>query len=269
MSQSIPVLMYHHVSPRPGLVTVSPKTFEAQMKDLVKRGYVSLRADQFLDFMENGAPVPEKAVLITFDDGYLDNYVYAFPVLERLNLTATVFAVTSWIGDGPARPHAGQSGPIPETPDHKTCKKLIRGGRADAVMMRWSEIEIVETAGSMEIHSHTHSHIRWDEQFGPNRFAMLEQDLMESRGMLLQRLGTSPHLCWPWGYHEPGYVERAQNLGFRALYTVKKGVNVAGGDPADIRRFVVKDKAGIWLALRLWLYRSSIRGRLYSLLRGK
>ena len=78
----VPVLMYHHVSPETGPITTTPKNFESQMKGLVDEGYTTLTCDQFADFLA-GKPTPPKSVLLTFDDGYLDNWVYAHPILKK------------------------------------------------------------------------------------------------------------------------------------------------------------------------------------------
>lgn len=273
-ARSVPVLMYHHVSPHPGLVTVSPQTFEHQMAQLEKSGYTALSADQFLSFLEGETTAPEKSVLITFDDGYLDNYVHAFPVLQRHGLHAVVFAVTGWIGDGACRPHSGEAdvASLPDCPNHKQCFQAINDGRADEAMLRWSEIERMEASGVVEIHSHTHSHIRWDQAFPDmgERLAKLEEDLARSRQTLQDRLGkTDRHLCWPWGYFEPGYQDVATRAGFVAQYTVAKGVNQPGSDPRRISRIVVKDRTGNWLSSRLWIYRRPWVGGLYLKLRGQ
>lgn len=271
-AKAVPVLMYHHVTPNPGLVTVSPHTFENQMQSLASKGYTALSADHFLEFVSGKRKVPAKSVLITFDDGYLDNYVYAFPVLQRMDLHAVLFTVTGNVGDGPARPHAGQSGAVlPACPNHRTCKDAIANGHADQVMLRWSEIEMMEASGAMEIHSHTHTHTRWDKQINDEaqRLAALEQDLALSQATLQQRLGhKSAHLCWPQGYFEPGYQAVAQKLGFEAQYTTIKHVNTAGTSPQHIGRIVVKDRSDAWLARRLSIYASPLLGRLYSALRG-
>ncbi|MEW5942650.1 MAG: polysaccharide deacetylase family protein [Pseudomonadota bacterium] len=266
LARAVPVLMYHHVSPRPGLVTVSPETFAAQMEYLAAAGYTALTADDFLGFLLGQRQVPEKSVLITFDDGYLDNYVHAYPVLKRLGLHAVIFVVTGWIGEGPAR--SGQALPCP---DHKACKAAIAAGRADEVMLRWSEIEEMEASGAAEFHSHTHSHIRWDKESPVGEhIEQMEADLMRSQAELRRRLGKeSPHLCWPWGYFEPEYQNVAREMGFSAQYTVDKGVNIPGTDPARIRRMVVKDRAGAWFARRLWIYSRPLLGCLYLRLRGE
>jgi peptidoglycan/xylan/chitin deacetylase (PgdA/CDA1 family) len=251
------------------LVTVSPETFAEQMEYLAKAGYRTLSADEFLDFLRGQKKTPPHSVLITFDDGFLDNYVHAYPVLRQHRQRAVIFAVTGWIGDGPPRACADKSGnsSLPATPDHRACKTAIEAGRTDEVMLRWSEIDLMESSGVMEIHSHTHSHIRWDKQFGDPaaRLAAVTEDLQRSQATLSSRLKrTSRHLCWPWGYTEPGYSAAAEAAGFAAEYLTAKGINTPGADPRRIARIVVKDKAGAWFATRLWLWSRPKLGRLYT-----
>ncbi len=273
-ANAIPVLMYHHVGPNPGLVTVSPRNFELQMQALAQTGYSTLTADQFAGFVRGRVVAPARSVLITFDDGYLDNYVHAFPVMQRLGLHAVIFVVTGRIGEGAARPRAGESGgaALPHCPNHRLCAQAIAGGNADEVMLRWSEIELMQASGCIEAHSHTHTHVRWDRLFADRgeRLAALEQDLRRSRETLQRRLGgANAHLCWPWGYFEPEYQAIAGNLGFTTRYTVAKGLNQVGDDPGRIRRIAAKDRSGSWLASRLWIYRQPWVGGLYLKLRGR
>ena len=99
LGQPLPVLMYHHISPKPGLVTCSPENFRAQMEWLAKNGWKTLSTATFATALASGQ-LPKKSVLITFDDGYLDNWIYAHPVLQEFGLQATIFLITGWIGDG-------------------------------------------------------------------------------------------------------------------------------------------------------------------------
>ena len=271
MTRAVPVLMYHHVSPNPGLVTVSPETFEEHMVTLARKKYRALAADEFLEFLQGQRALSGRHVLISFDDGYLDNYVYAYPILQRYGLKATICAITGLIGDGAARAYLGAAKVLPATPDHRGCKAAVAEGRADEAMLRWSEIEAMEASGAVEIHSHTHTHQRWDRlhpEMSP-RLAAVEADLTAARAALKSRLGKdSRHLCWPWGYFEPEYQTIASDLGFRAQYATTKGVNTVGADVRRIPRIVVKDKTAGWLTVRAWIYSHPTIGRLYSRLRG-
>jgi peptidoglycan/xylan/chitin deacetylase (PgdA/CDA1 family) len=271
MTQAVPVLMYHHVSPQPGLVTVSPETFEEHMAYLARKKYHALAADEFLEFLQGKRALDGRSVLITFDDGYLDNYVYAWPILKRYGLKATIFAITGLVGEGAARTYLGAAKVLPATPDHRSCKAAITEGRADEVMLRWSEIETMEASGAVEIHSHTHTHQRWDQLHADKsqRLVAVEADLAASRDALKRRLGKdSRHLCWPWGYFEEEYQAIAEKAGFAAQYATAKGINIAGSNPRQIARMVVKDKPVGWLGSRLMIYRHTWMARLYLGLRG-
>jgi len=272
MTRAVPVLMYHHVSPNPGLVTVSPETFEEHMVYLARKKYHALAADEFLEFLQGKRELSGRQVLITFDDGYLDNYVYAYPILQRYGLKATIFAITGLIGAGAARTVLGAAKLLPATPDHRACKAAVAEGRADEVMLRWSEIEAMEASGAVEIHSHTHAHVRWD-QLHPDkaqRLAAVEADLKAARAALKTHLGKdSRHLCWPWGYFEPEYQSIAAGIGFVAQYATVRGVNVAGSDPLRIARTVMKDRPVGWFAPRVWAYSHPRIGELYARIRGE
>lgn len=266
IAKAVPVLMYHHVNPNPGLVTVSPATFRTHMETIAANGYRAISADDFLLFLQGRHDLPAKSVLITFDDGYLDNYIHAWPVLQELGLKATIFAVTGWVDDGPVR-----RGDLP-CPDHKTCMARIREGQGDEVMLRWAEIEAMEASGTVEVHSHTHTHTRWDKQLADPaaRRAALASDLSQSRNALKERLGREDrHLCWPQGYFDDDYVTVARELGFEALYTTRRHVNTRQTSPLDIGRVVTKERADDWLARRLAIYSSPFLGRFYTMLRGE
>lgn len=269
-ARALPILMYHHVSPNPGLVTVSPDNFAAQMAWLAQNGWQGITCEALEQYLQ-GAPLPAKSVLITFDDGYLDNYVHAHPVLARYGLHAVLFGVTGWFGEGMARPVSGEAN-VPETPSHKQCHALVDAGKTDAVMLRWSELAIMQTAGTFELHSHTHTHRRWDKQCNTpsEKRTSLAHDLTESQRTLRERLGQcSTHLCWPQGYFDADYLAVAQACGFKHLYTTAPGTVTPHSTATRLPRIVVKDKGADWLASRLRLYASPTLSRLYGWLRGK
>lgn len=264
MQSALPVLMYHHVSPHPGLVTVSPTTFRDHMEMLARRGWRTLGSADLERFFA-GEPLPDKSVVVTFDDGYLDNFVHAHPVLARLGQTALNFVVTGWAGEGAAR--TGQ----PDCPDHRECKRRIAAGDADSVILRWSEMAVMQAAGTFEFHSHTHTHTRWDRRLPDNEQRLLEmqRELRDSQHRLELRLGVrSRHLCWPQGYYQPDYVDLAQQEGYRWIYTTEARTNLARDDGLHVGRIVTKDLPASWLEKRLAIYASAWRARLYGLLKG-
>lgn len=264
---SVPVLMYHHVSPSAGMITTSPTHFESQIAGLAKHGYRSLSTAEFAGFM-SGKPVPPKSILITFDDGYLDNWVYAHPVLERYGMQATLFIITGLIGDGPVRPHAGHSNVLPETPTHHAAKEYMFSDEPDRVMLRWSEIQAMQSAGTFEFHSHTHTHTRWDLlcPTASEKCERMQQELSLSRECLQSHLGqVSDHFCWPQGYVDDDYVRLAQDAGFRHLYTTDAyGQNLPGGRIDHIYRFAVRNRPFPWLAQRTWLAAHPYVGPVYN-----
>jgi peptidoglycan/xylan/chitin deacetylase (PgdA/CDA1 family) len=262
--------MYHHVSPSPGLVTVSPATFDAHMALLARHGWTAVGCDDLAAHLQ-GRPLRSRSVLITFDDGYLDNWVYAHPILARHRMRAVLFLVTGWIGEGASRGHAGvQASVLPATPSHKECMAAVRGSRADAVMLRWDEVRAMRAAGTFELHSHTHTHTRWDQRLpaGDERLGAMREDLLTSRRTLAAQLGIrSHHLCWPQGYFEPDYQALADEEGFSHLYTTERGTVTGSTDRRRIPRIVVKDRAAVWFGRRLWIYTRPWAARVYGVLR--
>lgn len=267
-AKGVPVLMYHHISTSPGMITVSPDNFAAQMTYLADAGYTTIGSTQLAAYLA-GEALPEKSVMLTFDDGYLDNWVHAYPVLQAHGLTALCFLVTSWIGEGPARAHAGAGVTLPPLLNHRSGEIAIENGEADRAILRWSEIDAMRDAGTFEFHSHTHSHVRWDQVSvnADEKCAGLERDLHDARTTLEARLGAiSDHLCWPQGYYDDDYRRVAYQAGFRHFYTCETGSNYPGNDASAVRsitRLEVRDRSASWLASRLWIHTRPAISRAY------
>lgn len=261
---TVPVLMYHHVSPSGGMIAASPENFENQLAWLARHGYRSITAAQFAGHLA-GSPVPARSVLITFDDGYLDNWIYAYPLLKKHGFHAVIFLVTSWVGNGPVRNVLGQ-GLLAPTPEHRECERLIEQGRSDEVILRWSEIQAMQADGAIEFHSHTHTHTRWDKIRPAEKNALMAQELADSKAALQENLGhVSEHFCWPQGYFDDDYIKLAQQAGFRYLYTTQAfGQNRAGTDPARIHRFAVRNTSGASVGRRVKIAVDPIVGPLFN-----
>lgn len=96
--RGICILVYHCIGYEKNNTLMIPKQqFRQQMKYIKDNGYSTITLDEFSKFMLENKPIPKKSVIITFDDGYVDNYQYAYPILKEFNLKATVFAIPNTI----------------------------------------------------------------------------------------------------------------------------------------------------------------------------
>ncbi|MFH1888708.1 MAG: polysaccharide deacetylase family protein [Candidatus Omnitrophota bacterium] len=98
---TVPIAMYHSVDPHAlpqNRLALTPETFERQMRFLKNNNYNVLSLEPIAALIEEGKRVPHKTVSITFDDGYKDNYIYAFPILKKYNLPATIFIIIDEVG---------------------------------------------------------------------------------------------------------------------------------------------------------------------------
>lgn len=85
--KGVPVLMYHSITNERGNeLELSKELFQVQMSFLKDKNYTTLSLDELYDFLVFNKPVPEKSVIITFDDGYVDNYLNAYPILKNIIL---------------------------------------------------------------------------------------------------------------------------------------------------------------------------------------
>ena len=94
----IPVLMYHHIAEEVNSVTVSEAQFDSQMKALDDAGYTAVSMAEVYEYVMGNGALPEKPVMITFDDGYRSNYETALPILEKYGMKAVMFPIGSSIG---------------------------------------------------------------------------------------------------------------------------------------------------------------------------
>lgn len=94
----VPVLMYHSIGyEKDNPVRLPVVNLEKQMKYLKDNNYTTLSLDELYDYFENNKPIPEKSIVLTFDDGYLDNYTKLYPVLKKYGLKGTIFVITKAI----------------------------------------------------------------------------------------------------------------------------------------------------------------------------
>ena len=187
-SATVPILMYHHVGDaameKRGAIgaryDISAADFDAQMAYLAGQGYTPVRVEQIADALNDGAPLPERPVAITFDDANQDNFDHAFPILQKHHLFGTFFIVTRWVG----------------TPDHLT----------------WEEIAAMQRAG-MRFGAHGLTH-PWLTKL---RLADAGREIADSKADLEAHLGVPVRVfAYPYGGASPTVTKLVQDAGFVA-----------------------------------------------------
>ncbi|MFZ5632823.1 MAG: polysaccharide deacetylase family protein [Bacillota bacterium] len=219
--EGIPILMYHKVNPDPRTggygLRVTPRAFEKQMAYLSRSGYVSISLTDLADHFEKNKPLPSKPVIITFDDGYLDNYTYAYPILKKYGMTATIFVV------------AGTVGGINEFD--------YNGGRQPRNKMAgWEELQEM-VKGGMTIGAHTlrHPHLAGLKP-GEARF-----EIVGGKKMLEAGLNRPVEVfCYPYGNYDREIVNIVGESGFRAAVTTEQGLGKYGEGPYTLKRIRVR-----------------------------
>ena len=140
----VPVLAYHSVAPGE---TIDPRRFRTHAQALARSGMPSL-APRDLEQSKSG-------FLLTFDDGFADLWTHALPILAEYGLRATVFAISSRAGEGPARPQG--EAVFPGRSSQAFAEAAQRPGPHPA-FLRWSELEALEATRLVTVHSHSHTH---------------------------------------------------------------------------------------------------------------
>ena len=197
--EGFPILMYHRVAPEgsAGMVPwrVHPALFEKQLALLREAGYRAVSFDQVRRWKLDGVPLPERAVMITFDDGYADLMDYAWPLLDRYGFSATVFVVSSEIG-GWNRWDSRYGERIP-------C-------------LGWPDIRAMR-AGGIGIGAHTNTHKMLTKL--PGRRIL--EELKAAKDRLEDGLGEQiPSIAYPWGESSPMIRVMARAVGYEYGVTV-------------------------------------------------
>jgi GT2 family glycosyltransferase/peptidoglycan/xylan/chitin deacetylase (PgdA/CDA1 family) len=214
----LPVLMYHRVGPdRPGThpgLNVPPDRFRRQIRWLVRRGYTTIRTEDWFAYCTEGKPLPEKPVLVTFDDAYADLAEHALPVLREHRATATVFVVTGEVGGSNSW--------------DRDCSAELRCMSADEIR-RWSR-EGIEFGA----HSRTHADLARSSD------AQLETEVLGSKGDLAALLGRAPlSFAYPFGSFNDAACAAVQR-GFPVAFTSEEGPNGLATELHLLRRTMVQ-----------------------------
>ncbi len=257
--KSIPVVMYHHVVPGSRELNVTPELFEDQISLLVKKGWKTLSGREFLEFLHAGT-IPGKCVLLTFDDGFADNYIYAWPILKKYGARAMMFAATDFVKDA----DINRSSFVPMA--HKEAWAIAKTDNSADVICTWNELKEMDEDGAFDIQSHGMSH-KTPEYMRDKDLAALKNDLSQGKAILEQRLSKEiTHFAWPSGDYTDEGIAAAAEAGYKALYTTERGSNNSG-NLLSLKRLPVKCKNGRWLVNKLCIYSSPLLSRLYLAVR--
>jgi peptidoglycan/xylan/chitin deacetylase (PgdA/CDA1 family) len=153
----IPAMMYHHVNHEPeDSTSITPENFETQIKYLAEAGYISLHLKEFYDHLKKW-DIPEKLILITFDDGYADNFLYAYPILKKYNMKATIFTTTAFSKDKIiSRGKLASNWEL-------TMKCITSKGGLDEYLS-WDEMDQMQAGKLIDIQAHCHTHNAYFEE---------------------------------------------------------------------------------------------------------
>ncbi len=218
MTSFVPVLMYHGVCEDPSRaarrLAVRPGAFEAQIARLRELGATSVTFTDLVGVLRSGGELPERPVVLTFDDGYADFHREALPVLDRYGMRATVFVTTGWLAD--AGPRAA--------------------GRPLDRMLTWSQVAEAAAAG-VEIGGHSHSHPELDQLTR----ADLRRQVRECKELLEDRLGEAVEtFAYPYGYCNARVRAEIRAAGYAGACVVGNALATAQDDTYAVRRLTIR-----------------------------
>jgi len=216
--------MYHYISEPPADADVyrrdlslAPENLKEQLAYLKREGYASITLNQLVYHLTLGQPLPPKPVILTFDDGYRDNYVNAFPLLKRYGFVATFFLVTGPIDDG------------------------------NPTYMSWDMVREMSDAGmDMQPHSHRHFDLR-----GRSR-EFLESEILTSRKAIELHTGQPARFfAYPSGSYDRAVIAFLKSNDFWAAVTTVQGASHSSHQLFELKR--VRMRARTTLDDFIWL----------------
>ncbi|MEU9184489.1 polysaccharide deacetylase family protein [Streptomyces sp. NPDC048484] len=217
----VPILMYHAVATAPNDATralsVTPEAFYEQMALLSGAGFTPVDTAQLARSWRASGPLPERPVLITFDDGYEGVHRHALPVLSRHGFAATLFVSTGWLRG-----------------------EYDTGGGLDE-MLDWDQVRELAASG-VEIGGHSHTHPQLDQLSDD----ALWSELLRCREIVTDELGARPaSFAYPYGYSSRRVRRTVREAGFTQSLAVGNALARRRQGPYALRRVTVRRGTGI------------------------
>lgn len=221
----VPILMYHSILKHStgSKYIVSPDAFESDLKYLNEHGYTTIFIQDLINYVYDNAELPEKPVILTFDDGYYNNYVYIYPLLQQYRAKAVISVVGSY------------ADLYTETPDT----------HANYAHLSWDTIRELNNSGLVEIQNHSydlHSLDKGRKGCGKNYgestaeyTALLKRDIGGLQEKFAEQLGSAPAaFTYPFGTVSEESFDVIKELGFKASLSCQEGINELERDPEQL-----------------------------------
>ena len=209
----VPVLMYHSVNPQAdpkrNLLAVTPRTFEKQMRFLKQYRYNVVPLETVADLLREGKRLPARLVAITLDDGYKDNYTYAFPILKKYGFPATMFIITGEVG------------------------------RFDR--LSWEEINQMQASGIITFGSHT---LGPEPLTKIKSEAEVKRQIFDSKKILEEKLGRPVTMfSYPEGRFNDKIKQLLKDAGYKLAVATSPGKKYSSNDVFLIKRLRISENS--------------------------
>ncbi len=223
-SVQVPILMYHSILQHEnGSVYCLPESvFREDMLYLKHCGYTAVFVSDLVKYDLEGVPLPEKPIVVTIDDGFLNSLTAALPILEETGMKATVSVVGSF-----------------------TEKSIAENDPNPAyAYLTWEDIRALAASGCVEIGNHTWAMHELEPRKGTRKCsgetvesyqAALRSDLMELQACLEKKSGVTPTVfAYPYGSISPEALPVLKELGFQAALTCNEQINSLTGNCEEL-----------------------------------
>ena len=224
----LPILMYHSMLKDPvkqSQYIVSPDLFERDLRYIRKKGYTPVFMKEVIDYVNGTGFLPEKPIVLSFDDGYYNNYYYAFPLLKKYNMKAVISIVGKLSDD------------FSQTPDENPSYAHLT----------WDDILEMHLSGCWEIQNHSYNCHSYDHRNGVSQTTseskesyakFLSSDVWHLQNKIAYVTGVAPNtFTYPFGAFSENTDEVLREIGFQATLSCTEGVSVIKrGDPDCLYR---------------------------------
>lgn len=205
------ILMYHSVSYNKVLYAISSEKFAWQMAYLKRNGFNVISLARLVNLIKNKKQILPKSVIITFDDGYEDNYLAAWPILKKYNFPATIFLTTGLIGD-------------------------YRHSQSQDIMFKtlnWEQIKEMYNSGLVDFEPHNVNHIKLAKLSKEEA----KGEILDSRQIIEENLNKKClFFCYPYGSYNEETLRILKENNFEAALTVKPGFISAEDNMLELNR---------------------------------